>query len=80
VNLAHSGAVTLQQLRVFTAAAREGSFARAAEGLSLSEPNVSTHFQAATGSTCCGPTISPTSLNASRSCAGGRWHTEPESN
>jgi len=40
------GAITLQQLRVFAAAAREGSFARAAEALSLSEPNVSTHIQA----------------------------------
>jgi molybdate transport repressor ModE-like protein len=39
-------AITLQQLRVFAAAAREGSFARAAEALSLSEPNVSTHIQA----------------------------------
>jgi DNA-binding transcriptional LysR family regulator len=37
--------LTLQQLRVFAAAAREGSFARAAEALSLSEPNVSTHVQ-----------------------------------
>jgi molybdate transport repressor ModE-like protein len=39
------GPVTLQRLRVFAAAAREGSFARAAEALSLSEPNVSTHIQ-----------------------------------
>jgi LysR family transcriptional regulator, low CO2-responsive transcriptional regulator len=39
------GALTLQQLRVFAAAAREGSFARAAATLSLSEPNVSTHVQ-----------------------------------
>jgi DNA-binding transcriptional LysR family regulator len=38
-------ALTLQQLRVFSAAAREGSFARAADSLSLSEPNVSTHIQ-----------------------------------
>ena len=38
-------AITLQQLRVFAAAAREGSFARAAEALSLSEPNVSSHIQ-----------------------------------
>jgi DNA-binding transcriptional LysR family regulator len=37
--------LTLQQLRVFAAAAHEGSFVRAAEALSLSEPNVSTHVQ-----------------------------------
>ncbi len=37
--------LTLQQLRVFAAAAREGSFVRAAEALSISEPNVSTHVQ-----------------------------------
>jgi DNA-binding transcriptional LysR family regulator len=38
--------VTLQQLRVFAAAAREGSFVRAADALSVSEPNVSMHVQA----------------------------------
>jgi LysR family transcriptional regulator, low CO2-responsive transcriptional regulator len=41
-----AGAITLQQLRVFAAAARHGSFARAADALNLSEPNVSTHIQA----------------------------------
>lgn len=40
-----NGALTLQQLRVFAAAAREGSFVRAAAALNMSEPSVSTHIQ-----------------------------------